>query len=468
MENPFRNLPSVTQLLDSPPLKRLVHSVNHHVVVDGVRSFLDNMRQQMTKTAERFDLPTTGELAETIASWLQNERRPMLRPVINGTGILLHTGLGRAPLAERALQAIQSVAAGYSSLEVDLETGQRGQRAEIVKRLICELTGSDDAAVANNNAAATMITLSSMAAGREVIVSRGQLIEIGGSYRLPEVMTGSGCVLREIGTTNKTRIEDYEAAINDRTGAILRVHPSNFQVVGFSETPALKEIVQVARRHSLPVIDDIGSGALIDFSAYGLKDEPVARDSIEAGADVVLFSGDKLVGGPQSGIIAGSRHWVRAILKNPLMRAMRVDKLTLAALVATLELYSSRETAEQQIPLLAMLATSLANLEMRAKKIAGQISHLDCLSDVSVVNESSMLGGGSIPTQEIPTFCVSFGANAGTIDDLAKSLRCQDPAIMGRINRNRMLLDLRTIHPRYDVAIVTAFERLSSAPTKSA
>lgn len=467
MENPFRALPSVSQLLDSPPLKKLIQNVNHNVVADGVRSFLDNLRQQMSSAAEKFELPTSSELAEKIASWLQQERRPALRPVINGTGILLHTGLGRAPLAETAIQAIERVARGYSSLELDLASGERGQRAEIVRRLLCELTGAEDAVVVNNNAAATMLALATMAAQREVVVSRGQLVEIGGSYRLPEVMTCAGCRLREVGTTNKTRLSDYEQAITEQTGALLRVHPSNYEIVGFTEAVSIQELVQLGRRHGLPVIDDIGSGALLDFTRFGLAAEPQAAHSIQAGADLVLFSGDKLIGGPQSGIIAGSRKWVQAVLQHPLMRAMRVDKLTLAALHATLELHLQPEQAEQQIPLLAMLATPLANLELRAKKLAGLLAPLGCLKNVSALTEFSMLGGGSIPSQKIPTWCVAFEPAEGSLQQLAAQLRQLEPAVMGRIYQGRLLLDLRTIPPRHDPELIQLFEALNRQLAKS-
>lgn len=463
MENPFRSLPSVNQLLESPPLKRLIQSVNHNVVADGVRNFLDNLRGQMSQAASRMDLPGPSELAERIATWLQTERRPLLRPVINGTGILLHTGLGRAPLADAAVQAIEQIARGYSSLEIDLQTGERGQRADIVRRALCDLTRAEDAVVVNNNAAATMLTLATVASGKEVIVSRGQLIEIGGSYRLPDVMACSGCQLREVGTTNKTRISDYEKAMGPNTGAILKVHPSNYQVVGFSETPGIAELVSLGRRHSLPVIDDIGSGALVDFSQYGLRDEPLAGASLAAGADLVLFSGDKLLGGPQCGIVIGSQRWIRAILNHPLMRAMRVDKLTLAALQATLDLYHQPETAAQQIPLLAMLATPLANLELRAKKLVGLLGPLPGLKNVQAIEEFSMLGGGSLPTQKIPTICLSLEPASGTLSALTHRLRQQSPAIMGRVHQDRFLLDLRSIQPRYDTALVAGFEAFSQA-----
>jgi len=461
MQNPLRNLPSVSQLLESPQLKRLAESLNHQVVVDGVRDFLGDLRNRVSEKLEDVEIPAAADLAEKIAGWLKTQRRNQLRKVINGTGILLHTGLGRAPLSEAAIHAIQDVASGYCSVELDLATGQRGQRAQLVRQQLIDLTGCESAAVANNNAAATMLALSSLARGKEVIVSRGQLVEIGGSYRLPEVMECSGCRLREVGTTNKTRLADYEQAINENTGAILRVHPSNYQVVGFTETPDIRELVGLGHRRNIPVIDDIGSGALIDFSKYGLADEPMARQSVECGADLVLFSGDKLVGGPQCGIIIGRNKHVRQVLANPLMRAMRVGKLTLAALSATLAQYLRPELAEQEIPLLAMLATPLENLELRAKRIAGQISGIGPVASAEPVRENSMLGGGSVPGQLIPGWCISIAPAGRTVDQLAADLRNGSPAVLGRIKQDRLLIDVRTVHPSQDVALVNVFESLS-------
>ena len=295
--NVFKNIPSVSDLIEQTPLKKLVDRVSHHVVVDDVRQFLDNMRHELRVKAEDYQVPSAGELAERIADWITHEERPRIAPVINATGILLHTGLGRAPLCDQAIEAISANTLNYATVEVDARTGKRGQRTSAVERLLCELTGAKAATVANNNAAATLIALAAIAAGREVIVSRGELIEIGGSYRLPDVMAASGAILREVGTTNKTRIADYRDAINENTAAILRCHTSNFRVVGFTEAPSTNELVALANEKQISFIDDIGSGALLDLSPYGVHDEPLAKDSIAEGADLVLFSGDKLLGG---------------------------------------------------------------------------------------------------------------------------------------------------------------------------
>jgi len=427
MSKILRNLPSVSQLLESPQLKKMVETINHGVVADGVRTFLDDLRTQVTDAADDIPIPSPTEMADKIADWLSNEERPYLRPVINGTGIILHTGLGRAPLAEEALTAVKSISHGYASVEISLETGDRGQRVKAVERLICELIGCEAALVVNNNAAATMLTLSAMAAGKEVIVSRGQLIEIGGSYRLPDVMECSGAKLREVGTTNKTHLADYERAIDpEQTGALLKVHPSNFEVVGFTKTISTKELSKLAAQHDLPLIDDIGSGALLDYAQFGLQNEPIAADSIRDGADVILFSGDKLIGGPQCGIVAGKKKYVERILRDPLMRAMRVGKMTLAALQATLSLYRDEAQAKQSVPLLRMLSMPPENLKLRAEKMASLLAPVAQIESCQAIEESAMLGGGSLPAQKIPTWCVSISP-VGSVDALTAKLRKGSP-----------------------------------------
>jgi L-seryl-tRNA(Ser) seleniumtransferase len=463
MENIFRNLPSVNQLLESPQLKKLVGTLNHNVVVDGVRTFLDDLREQINTTTDEVVVPTATDLAEKISNWLTNEERPYLRPVINATGTILHTGLGRAPLAKSAIQAVREISSGYASVELDLKTGERGQRSLAVERLLRELTGAEAALVVNNNAAATMITLAALSTGKETIVSRGELIEIGGSYRLPDVMQVSGARLKEVGTTNKTRLSDYETAIHTETGAILKVHPSNFEIVGFTASVSAKQLVPLAARHNLPLIDDIGSGAIIDFSKYGLMNEPIAQDSIRAGADIVLFSGDKLLGGPQCGIIIGRKRLVAQILNHPLARALRVDKMTLAALVATLKLYRNRETAEQEIPILRMLSMPIDNLKLRAEKIRQLIESLPGIASCETIQDHSMLGGGSVPTQKIPTYCVAIKTSDASIERLAERLRSVSTPIIGRISKDQLLLDLRTIAPGEDIQVVNGFESLAAS-----
>lgn len=454
--NVFKNIPSVNELLENPQLRNLVDKVSHHAVVSEVRTFLDGLRDELKSTAEEIHVPAASELAEKIAKWIVREQRARLQPVINATGVLLHTGLGRAPLAQIALEEVAAISGGYASVEIDLISGERGQRISAVEKLLCELTGAEAAVVTNNNAGATLLTLAALSAGHECVVSRGELIEIGGSYRLPDVMAASGAILREVGTTNKTRISDYENACGEETAAFMRAHTSNYRIVGFTQAPTLAELVDLSRAKGIPFIDDIGSGALIDFSQYGLDEEPMAVDSIKAGADVVLFSGDKLLGGPQCGIVVGRRKYIDRLLKNPLMRALRVDKMTLAALAATLRLYRDPQQALQQIPLLSLVSTSIQNLQNRAERLAPQMASSEAVATAEAVPDKAQLGGGSVPAQEIPTWCIALTAQGQSIDRLAEALRNGKPAVMGRVNRDRLLLDLRSVLPEQDQLLLEA------------
>jgi L-seryl-tRNA(Ser) seleniumtransferase len=459
----LRNLPSVGELLESQPLRTLIDKVSHNVVVSGVRTALDELRREVRTAADEVKLPDVRELAERIARRIAEAERPSLRPVINATGILLHTGLGRAPLSEAALEALVAVGRDYASVEIDLATGERSRRVEAVEPLLERLTGAEAAVVVNNNAAATMLTLAALASGREVIVSRGQLVEIGGSFRLPDVMATSGAILREVGTTNKTRLADYAQAIGPQTAALLRVHTSNFAVVGFTAAVGLEELVRLGRERGLPVIDDIGSGALIDFAPYGFPAEPVAAQSVRAGADVVLFSGDKLLGGPQCGLIVGRRDAIARIERHPLMRALRVDKLTLAALAATLRDYDDPPRAARSIPVLQLLGTSLDNLHNRAERLAAQLAANQAVARAEPTEGETFLGGGSAPTERLPTWCVAVEPAGRSVDELAAALRTGQPAVVGRVQRGRLFLDLRSVFPRQDQELVAAFAALSAA-----
>lgn len=460
----LKNIPSVNELLESPQLRTMVDKVSHNVVVSEVRSFLDNLRNDVASRAADASIPSPAELADRIAQWISTGQRSHLRTVVNATGIVLHTGLGRAPLAKEAIEEVAAIAGGYCSLETDTKTGQRSQRVFAVENLLCELTGAQAAAVVNNNAGATLLTLTALAAKREVIVSRGELIEIGGSYRLPDVMQTSGAVLREVGTTNKTRIADYEQAIHESTGALMRVHSSNYKIVGFTEQTPLEDLVALGRRRKLPVIDDIGSGALIDLAKYGLEGEPIAAESIRIGADVVLFSGDKLLGGPQAGIIVGRRELIRKIAKHPLMRALRVDKMTLAALAATLRLYRDPEKAEAALPLLALMATSIENLKNRAQRLAPQLAASAVVATAEAVEDTAYLGGGSLPTQEMATWCVALSPSEGSVDSLAAKLRDGTPSVFGRVQRDRLLLDLRSVSADQDQLLIEAVQTQGDDP----
>ena len=459
--NQFKNLPSVTELLESRSLKTLVDRVSHNVVVDGVRSFLDDLRDDVRKSSPEGNLPDVGELAERIARRILQGEQPSLRPVINATGILLHTGLGRAPLADAAVDEMIRVARDYASVELDLPSGRRSRRVDAVEGLLRQITGAESAVVVNNNAGATTLALAAIAGGREVVVSRGQLIEIGGSFRLPDVMETSGAKLREVGTTNKTHKRDYAEAIGDQTAALMRVHTSNFVVVGFTASVSLEDLVQLGREHDLAVIDDIGSGAVMDLSQYGIKGEPVAADSIAAGADLVLFSGDKLLGGPQCGIIVGKRRLVEQIAAHPMMRALRVDKVTLAALGATLRLHRDPKRAASEIPLLQLLSTPAENLKNRAERLAPQIEACEAVSSARAVEDKAYLGGGSVPDQQLATWCIAIQPHEINVDKLAASLRTGSPALVGRVQRDELLIDLRSVMPRQDQQIVEAISGLT-------
>lgn len=457
----LRNLPSVSELLESPPLRNLVDKVSRNVVVTRVRTFLDDLRTEVQAAAAEIHVPSAMELAERFASRILESDQPGLRPVVNATGVLLHTGLGRAPLAEEAIEEMVAVARDYASLELDLASGRRGQRAVAVEGFLTDITGAEAALVVNNNAGATLLALAALAAGREVIVSRGQLVEIGGSYRLPDVMSASGAVLREVGTTNKTRLADYEAAIGERSAAMLLVHPSNFVVLGFAESAPLPELVKLGRARGLPVIHDIGSGALMDFSQFGFANEPLASDSIKQGADLVLFSGDKLLGGPQCGIAVGKRSLVERMSGHPLARALRVDKITLAALAATLRLYRDPAQAKRSIPLLHLLSTSVENLRGRAERLAPQLAAQAAIALAEPVSDVTYLGGGAVPGQQLATWCVALSPASVSVDRLASRLRAGSPSVVGRIQNERLCLDLRTVFPRQDQDLVSAVAALS-------
>ena len=464
MDNPLdklRNLPSVNELLEAPQLKSLIDKVSHNAVVSSARGVLDDLRSKI-KEANVTDIPSPSEIVETVADWVSSDEKPRLRRVINATGVMLHTGLGRAPLSQETLKAINEMGGGYASVEVDIESGKRTKRRLIVESLLKELTGCEAALVVNNNAAATMLTLTALGHSKEIIVSRGELIEIGGSYRLPDVMTSAGAILREVGTTNKTRISDYKNAINEETAAIMKVHTSNFKVCGFTEETPLKEMVALGKETGVPVIDDVGSGALVDFAKYGLQDEPNIVDSVKAGADVVLFSGDKLLGGPQCGIIVGKKKFIEKFANHPMTRALRVDKITFAALYETLLAYRDLGQAEDKIPLLRMLAASGSNLKQRAERLAVQLNTFPVFESAEIVEDSSMLGGGSIPTQTLPTWCVALKPTKGSLDLLSQRLRTGNPSIWGRVQNECLMLDLRTILPGEEIEIVEVCEKLDA------
>jgi L-seryl-tRNA(Ser) seleniumtransferase len=463
-DNPFRQLPKVDDVLATAALQALAGEHAHERIVEAVRHELDALRKRLQQGA---DLDAQGEpaaVAQRAAQRLRQEMRPRLRPVINATGIVLHTNLGRAPMAEPAARAAYEAARGYLNLEMDLDTGTRGSRQDAIRDWVSRLTGAESATAVNNNAAATIITLRVVAPGKEVVISRGQLIEIGGSFRIPEIMAVSGAVLREVGTTNITRLADYERAIGPATGALLRVHPSNYRIAGFTGSVGLAELAALGRKHRLPVIDDIGSGALVDLTGLGLHGEPVARASITAGADLVLFSGDKLLGGPQAGIIAGRKDWVSQVEKDPLMRAFRLDKMTLAALEATLRLYMDPERSLDSVPVLRLLSTPSQELRRRAEGLAQRFAPLPGLASARPAEDVNYAGGGSLPDQALPTWVVEVTATGVGDAELAQRLRTGEPAVVGRVRDGRMVIDVRTVFPHQEDDLVRAIAAALKAP----
>jgi L-seryl-tRNA(Ser) seleniumtransferase len=432
-----RELPSVDRLLQDPALAELPHEL----AVQAAREVLDAARHGLQDGGWPH---TLEELPHLVAQRVEQATTLPLRAVINATGVVIHTNLGRAPLSAAALQAARSAADGYSNLEYDLERGERGSRHALVSDLLRRLSGAEDALVTNNNAAAVLLILSALAQSKQAIISRAQLIEIGGGFRIPDVMRQSGVELVEVGTTNRTYAADYAAAVTDRTALLLRVHASNFVQVGFVHQPALEEVVEVGEKHGLPVVDDLGSGTFLDTSSYGLVQEPMVQDSVRAGVDLVCFSGDKLLGGPQAGIIVGRAAAIGALRKHPLMRAIRPDKLTLAALGATLVHYVRGE-AEREVPVWRMLSASSAALEDRARAIAGALH-------AEVVSTRSAIGGGSLPGQTQPSWAVALRGS----DGLAAKLREAQPPVIGRIEEQRVLLDLRSVLPEQDAVLESA------------
>lgn len=442
----LRSLPSVDALLKQPAVAMLLDEFPREELLRAVREALDERRAALLH-GRRVSTDTPG-LALDIRQRLYERARPSLRRVINATGIVLHTGLGRAPLASEAVQAVAEVAGGYSNLELDLASGERGDRHEHTRALLRELTGAADALVVNNNAAATMLALRALAEGREAIVARGQLVEIGGSYRMPDIMAASGCRMVEVGTTNRTRIGDYEQALTDQTAVLLHVHTSNYRIRGFTESASIAELAALARRRrpqGLHVLDDLGSGLL--FDAPGAEwDEPGVRESVRDGADLVFFSGDKLLGGPQAGVIIGRSDLVDRLRRNALARAVRPDKMTLAALEATLRLYRDPQTLRERLPTARMLLARPETLRSTAESLARALSGL-ARADVEPRADSSFAGGGSLPTLELPTWTVTLRVRDVPAERLAAALRLGEVPVICRVQRESLVLDCRTIQP---------------------
>ncbi|MCF6096624.1 L-seryl-tRNA(Sec) selenium transferase [Thermovorax subterraneus] len=443
-------LPKVSELMEEDSIKLLEQQYGRQPVLRAVREGIEEVRHLIERSLEmgfeiqadeeylkREALERTVKLASRYGSY-------SLKKVINATGVVLHTNLGRAPLPEEALRNIVDVARGYSNLEFDLEEGKRGERYDHVRGLLCDITGAEDAVVVNNNAGAVLLSLSALASGKEVVISRGQLVEIGGSFRVPDVMTQSGATLVEVGTTNKTRIADYERAINDNTALLLKVHTSNFKFVGFWSEVKIEELKSLGLKYGIPVMEDLGSGVLVDLAKFGLPHEPTVQSSVKAGADIVTFSGDKLLGGPQAGIILGKKEYIEKIKRHPLTRALRIDKLTLSALEAVLKIYRNEDY--DKIPVLKMLLKSPEDMEKNAKKLAEYLKKVvRDKGTVEIFDDTSAVGGGSLPGVELPTKVVAVTIRTLSPDDLAKRLRSGRIPIIGRIKKDKFLLDIRTL-----------------------
>jgi L-seryl-tRNA(Ser) seleniumtransferase len=442
----FRAIPSIEQLRQREALQHLEDLYGRAAVIDALRAEADALRGRLRGGDGPADIPAA--LERGVRGRLLEASAPSLCPVINATGVIIHTNLGRAPLARAATERIAQVVSGYSNLEYDVAAGRRGRRDTHAERLICRLTRAEAAVVVNNNAAATLIALAAVADGREVIISRGELVEIGGGFRVPEVMKQSGAVLREVGTTNRTRVADYAAAISDRTAVMLRVHPSNFTMQGFVERPSLEELTALGARFNVPVIEDIGSGYIGGLeSVPALREEPLVAHSIEHGAALVMFSADKLLGGPQAGIIAGLASFVSRVRQHPLMRALRTDKMTYAALEATLAEHAAGRAGET-VPVPRMIAMSPSGIGARADALHRQLTAVGIPNEV--VDGVSTIGGGSVPGSELPTRLVAIALPAERLD---ATLRSANPPVIGRIEHDRLLLDLRTVDPADDARL---------------
>ncbi len=448
----LRRLPAVNDLLQTSPGQQLIASYSYTLTLRAVREILADVRVAIRGGTP---CPPQEELIRKIAEHLEQSQQAHLRPLINATGVIINTNLGRAPLSKAALAIVSEIGRGYNNLEYDLEAGERGSRHTHVTALLRELTGAEAALVTNNNAAAVLLALSTLAQGHEVVISRGQLVEIGGGFRIPDVMRQSGCQLIEVGTTNRTRLRDYKEAITERTALLLTVHPSNFLITGFTESTPMKELVELARSVGLLIMNDLGSGCLLSSEHYGLAHEPTPQESIRAGIDLVCFSGDKLLGGPQAGILVGRAEVIERLAKHPLMRAVRIDKMTLAALEATLRHYQRGEAAEH-IPVWQMIAARPEQLKQRASHWMQQLRAQGIEAHLQV--GESTIGGGSLPGETLPTTLLALeeGKQRHALEEIAKRLRSHRIPIIGRILRNNLLFDPRTVFEEQDQEILQA------------
>jgi L-seryl-tRNA(Ser) seleniumtransferase len=448
MTSPFRNLPSVSRLLAHRRIRPLTSRMPSDGVAELIRQQLQEARRAI---AAGHDCPPTETLVESVLARAELLLQPTLRPVINASGVIIHTNLGRAPLSPDAIAAMAAASQGYSNLEFDLPEGERGDRLVHLEALLCQISGAQAAMAVNNNAGAVLLALTALAKEREVIISRGQAVEIGGGFRIPEVMHQSGARLVEVGTTNRTYLSDYQQAITTDTAALMRVHASNFRLIGFVESAPIEDLARLAHEHGLLLLDDLGSGCLVDTTQFGLAAEPTVQESVAAGADLTLFSGDKLLGGPQAGIIVGREELVTRLRRHPLARALRMDKGSIAALAAT-AIHYVRGDALQKIPVWRMIAMPLTAIERRARRWARAIG-----APARILHGRSMIGGGSLPEEGLPTRVVAIPAHgARSVADLAQRLRLRQPPVIGRIEHDQLLLDPRTVAPEDDSTLVEA------------
>ncbi len=457
----LRQLPSVDELLVH--FSNQTGEISRSLVVTAIRRALEDVRHHLLSLpADKLpaSLDRVGLIAE-IHQQINRSQQARLIPLINATGVIIHTNLGRSPLAEAAINQINKVAAHYSNLEYTLAEGKRGSRHDHLEYLIRELTGAEAALVVNNNAGAVFLTLNTLAQGREVIVSRGQLVEIGGSFRMPDVMRASGAILREVGATNKTHLFDYENAISPETAMLLKVHTSNYRIMGFTKEIALAEMVTLGKKYGLPVVEDLGSGCFLDLSRYGLDKEPTVTEAIQTGADLILFSGDKLLGGPQAGLAVGAKAWVDQLKRNPLTRALRPDKLTLAGLEATLRLYRDEKQAIQAIPTLKMITQPLAEVKRRAQSLARRLRRrLPLPTRVAILPTLARIGGGSLPQTELPSCALSLANPAWPPHKLDEALRAANPPVVARLEHQKLLLDVRTILPEDESQLTSVLTKI--------
>ncbi len=440
------DLPAVDEILKTRQCIEWLKTFPRKFVLQGVREAIDCRRKGILEGAAT-DLSEEILMAD-IENSIQRLSSYSLKPLINATGVVIHTNLGRSILTEKILDNIRKVSSNYSNLEYDIEKGKRGKRYTHIKRILRETTGAEDALVVNNNAAAVLLCLNTLARGKEVIVSRGELVEIGGSFRVPDVMKASGGILHEVGTTNKTRLFDYESAINETTGLILKVHKSNYRIVGFSEEVPIEDLVKLGRKRQIPVMFDLGSGCLIDLRPYGIHGEPAVKDIVKTGVDITTFSGDKLLGGPQGGVIVGESKWIEKIQKNPITRAVRIDKLTLAGFEAVLMEYVDEEKAIESIPTLRMLLQKPEDIKVRANALAKRLKKGIEHTEIKIIADTSRAGGGSLPEVDLPTYAVSIKPFNITVNELEEKLRKGCPPVIARIKDDSLLLDARTLHEK--------------------